>query len=77
MEESLEMGKKEAADALLVLFFSFTWDFPFCLQHMNDLGWNIEWRILKFAAGCSIGDTKKECSLPERRFESFCYLSRK
>lgn len=59
MEDSLGMEKKEVTDALLVLLFSFTWDFPFCLQRINDLGWNIKWRILKFATGCSIGDTSK------------------
>lgn len=52
-------GKKEITDALHVVFFTFTWDFPFCLQHINDLGWNIKLRILKFAAGCSISDTSK------------------
>lgn len=57
MEASLGTGgkkKKEIMDALLILFFSLTWGFSFCLQHINDLSWSIKWRIMKSIAASVI-----------------------
>lgn len=51
--------------------------FPFCWQPMNDLGWNIKWRGLKFATGSGVNGSSKSCGLPETWFESFCYLAKK